>query len=139
MSSIKLGHVAYVVTDMEKAQGFYEGILGFRRIFDVNDADGNPWIVYFKVADGEFIELFYRKNEADKPESPSVGYSHLCLIVDDLKEFVRTIEGRGGELEKPIKVGGDGNWQGWVHDPDGNRIELMQISKDSPQAKHGAV
>jgi lactoylglutathione lyase len=28
----------------------------------------------------------------------------------------------------------DHNWQAWIDDPDGNAIELMQISPDSPQA-----
>ena len=27
------------------------------------------------------------------------------------------------------------NWQCWTHDPDGIKIELMQISDDSPQMK----
>ena len=32
-----------------------------------------------------------------------------------------------------MKNGSDRNWQCWTHDPDGNRIELMQMMDDSKQ------
>ena len=32
-------------------------------------------------------------------------------------------------------MGADGNWQAWIEDPDGHRIELMQMMPDSLQAK----
>ena len=44
---------------------------------------------------------------------------------------------RGGALDRPIKLGADGNYQCWVVDPDGNRIEFMQITSESPHAKYG--
>lgn len=31
------------------------------------------------------------------------------------------------------KQGGDGNWQCWTHDPDGVKLELMQIGETSLQ------
>ena len=33
------------------------------------------------------------------------------------------------------QMGADGNWQAWIEDPDGHRIELMQMMPDSLQAK----
>ena len=36
--------------------------------------------------------------------------------------------------EEP-KQGADFNWQCWTHDPDSIKIELMQISEESPQMK----
>jgi lactoylglutathione lyase len=38
------------------------------------------------------------------------------------------------EIDVEPKTGADNNTQAWIHDPDGNKIELMQISPDSPQA-----
>ncbi len=32
-----------------------------------------------------------------------------------------------------MKSGSDGNLQCWTHDPDGNRIEIMQMGKESLQ------
>ena len=31
------------------------------------------------------------------------------------------------------KMGADRNWQAWIEDPDGNRIELMQMMPDCLQ------
>ena len=31
-------------------------------------------------------------------------------------------------------MGADGNWQAWIEDPDGHRIELMQMMPEGLQA-----
>ncbi|CAN5139961.1 hypothetical protein BH10PSE9_BH10PSE9_02550 [soil metagenome] len=33
-----------------------------------------------------------------------------------------------------LKTGADRNRQAWIEDPDGNRLELMQMAPDSMQA-----
>jgi lactoylglutathione lyase len=33
----------------------------------------------------------------------------------------------------PLKTAVDGNRQAWLEDPDGNRIELMEMAEDSLQ------
>jgi lactoylglutathione lyase len=40
---------------------------------------------------------------------------------------------RNVALYRPKKMGADNNLQAWVEDPDGNRIELMQLGKDAMQ------
>jgi lactoylglutathione lyase len=47
---------------------------------------------------------------------------------------VREIEASGVPLIRPKTMGADGNWQAWIEDPDGHRIELMQMGLDSMQA-----
>ena len=39
------------------------------------------------------------------------------------------------ELDKEIKEGLHKNLQAWITDPDGNKIELMQMSPESPQSR----
>ena len=39
------------------------------------------------------------------------------------------------ESRQQAKTSTDKNWQAWIHDPDGNKVELMMIDPDSPQAK----
>jgi lactoylglutathione lyase len=68
----------------------------------------------------------------------SIGYAHLCLAVDDIHTTAAAITAAGIPLDRPISQGRDGNFQAWIVDPDGNRIELMQISPNSMQAR-GAV
>jgi catechol 2,3-dioxygenase-like lactoylglutathione lyase family enzyme len=54
-----IAHVAYTVSDMEKALHFYCDQLGFQKAFEIRDDEGKPWINYIKVSKNQFIELFY--------------------------------------------------------------------------------
>ena len=42
---------------------------------------------------------------------------------------------KGVPLTSPLKMAADGNRQAWIEDPDGHRIELMQLSPDCLQLK----
>jgi lactoylglutathione lyase len=125
------GHIAFIVSDMKESLKFYCDVLGFTHVFDIKDDKGNPWIEYIKVRDGQFIELFYGAPNRDKNQS----YSHLCLEVDDIYDIAKVIKSHGYELLVEPQQGKDLNYQCWATDPDGNRIEFMQISEESPQRK----
>ncbi len=47
---------------------------------------------------------------------------------------LRQLAERGLPIEGAATLGQDNNWQYWIADPDGNRIELMQIMPQSPHA-----
>jgi lactoylglutathione lyase len=53
--------------------------------------------------------------------------------VDDLDAVVDRVTGAGIPLLIEKKTAIDGNRQAWIEDPDGNRIEFMQLSPDSMQ------
>ena len=131
-----IGHPAYNVTDMDKSMHFYCDVLGFKFKFQLKDTDGNPWINYLQVNDRQFCELFYGGHKTvDIDTKVEIGFNHLCLEVDDIKATIKQIEDGGVQLDRPLKQGSDLNWQAWVRDPDGNRIELMQFHPDAPQFK----
>jgi lactoylglutathione lyase len=50
-------------------------------------------------------------------------------------KFPNHIKSQGLTLDVEPKQGIDLNYQCWVKDPDGNRIEFMQMHPDSPQNK----
>lgn len=125
-----IAHAAYNVSDMKASLDFYVGKLGFTHSFSIPRDDGTPWIEYLHVAPGQFIELFY------SDEAPVGGYyNHLCLQCEDCAETVKALIANGVEIDVMPNQGKDGNTQAWIHDPDGNKIELMQISPLSPQVK----
>ena len=126
-----IGHTAYKVADMKAALHFYCDILGFKHAFSIPKDDGTPMIEYLMVAPGQFIELFYGLKEENELRS----YSHLCLEVTDIEALAKEIQEKGAPLDRPVSMGKDYNLQCWTHDPDGNRIEFMQMSPKSPQAK----
>ena len=41
----------------------------------------------------------------------------------------------GAPIDSEPLVGLDGNLQAWTRDPDGNEVELMQLSEESPQRR----
>jgi lactoylglutathione lyase len=130
-----LAHVAIKVTDLERSLAFYVGKLGFSEMLRLNKDDGSVWLVYLRITDDQYLEVFPGAENDRAPGWNANGMNHMCLAVDDLKALVKEIEAAGIQLLMPLKLAVDGNWQAWIEDPDGNRIELMQMDPQSLQLK----
>ena len=131
---MNLAHAAITVKDMEASLRFYEGGLGLKKAFEMpNPETGEPWILYVYVGSGQFLELFYGGVNDYSWDEEDRAYNHLCIGVDDIHAITEKLQGAGYTMDILPKLGCDGNWQAWVTDPDGVRIELMQISENSPQ------
>ena len=131
-----ISHLALTVKDMEKSKKFYCGVLGFKQLFELNEPDtGAPWIVYLYAGGGQFVELFYNGAKDNPWEQALRGFNHICFEVKDIQQFAKHVEAESYPLDVQPQLGGDNNWQCWLTDPDGVRIEVMQISPDSPQGK----
>ena len=132
-----IGHVAFRVTSLQQALDFYCTKLGFSEAFRLEqEGQPSPWIVYIQIAPGSFIELFPYPQDAPGTivREPQASYKHVCLLGDDLSATLDELAARGLEITGSPKQGLDTNLQYWLHDPDGNPIELMQIMPTSPQA-----
>lgn len=129
-----LAHVALRTRDIDAALAFYVGRLGFAELLRL-DRDGRLWLVYLRISDTQFIEIFPEGAGERAPGREAVGVNHFCLAVDDIHAVVERLERAGVALAAPKKIGADGNWQAWIEDPDGVRIELMQMARDSLQAR----
>jgi hypothetical protein len=57
---------------------------------------------------------------------------HICIQVDDILGEKERLAARGVDMLR-IKTRMDGSLQGWIKDPDGNPVELMQYAEDSRQ------
>ncbi len=130
-----IAHTAVTVKDMDASVRFYTQALGFGRAFEFRHPDtGAPWIVYLSVVPGQFVELFYGGSEAQPWNDALIGFNHLCFQVDDIHTAVQKVRDAGYAIDDEPKQGVDLNWQAWVTDPNGIRIELMQIMPGSPQS-----
>lgn len=124
-----IAHVALKVKDLDRSLDFYAGKLGFREMMRLDKPDGGPgvWLVYLRITDDQYLELF-PDGEGDRaPGWNDTAINHVCLGVDDLDATLAHLEEVGIPLLLPKKMAVDGNWQAWIEDPDGNRIELMQM------------
>lgn len=124
-----IGHVAIRVKDFQRSLDFYVGRLGFDEMFRL-DRDGQLWIIYLRITDDQYLELFSDAVGDRAPATELVGINHLCLTVDDLDAVIARLDAAGVPLTRPKKVAMDRNAQAWIEDPDGHRIELMQMSPD---------
>ena len=148
-------HVAFYTDRMDEMIAFYTEKLGATikvctRFKQYLDRDDRPYMqeiarkdpekifnVYLEIAPGQFVELFPKNpNQIDDVGwNQRLGYSHFALTVDDIFETRKELEERGVILDSPISKGPSETYQMWVHDPDGNRFEIMQYTKDSYQVK----
>lgn len=130
------GHVALRVSDVERSLRFYRDQLGLEEAFRI-ERDGSLWLVYVKLPDGTFVELFPGYEGRAHLDEGKVGVAHVCLLVDDAVETAEALRARGVETDE-VRKGRSGCLQFFVADPDGHRIELMEILPDSLQGQHGA-
>lgn len=92
-------------------------------------------LVYFEVAQGQFVEFFPAMPE-QKPHpkwNEQVGYSHFSLLVDDIFETKKELLSKGIAIDIEPSIGNSHTWQMWIHDPEGNMIEIMQYTDESYQ------
>ena len=116
--------------DVEASLAFYE-LLGIRESFRLNKDDGTVMLVYLHVGGDRFIELF--PNGPGPDASRPGSFKHICLLTEDLEGAVEELRSKGVKIDREPKQGLDTNLQAWISDPDGNALELMQLSPNSPQ------
>lgn len=147
-----LMHVSFYAKDLEGIREFYESKLGAKIKMMVrnsaykdkpehlfyeraqSDPDGIA-IVYFELAPGQFIEFFPALKE-QKPHTAFneyIGYSHFGLIVEDIHKTREDFVKQGVPIDVEPTVGNSHTWQMWIHDPEDNRIEVMQYTDKSYQ------
>lgn len=127
-----IGHAAFAAYDLDATLRFYAK-LGINEAFRLTRDDGSLMLVYLHVSGDRFIEVFPNGPAPDPQRKGS--YRHLCLLTDDLHAEMERLRQAGIAIDREPLQGKDGNWQAWITDPDGNQIELMQISEGSPQQR----
>ncbi|MDQ0474749.1 VOC family protein [Labrys wisconsinensis] len=146
-----LGHVAIKVKDVDKSMAFYSGVLKFPEMLRLHHDDGSLFLIYLRITDTQYLEIFPNAATDRAPGGDGNGVHHFCLTVDKLEPLLDAIVANGGTLyawtrtetgrelqpttTPTISNGLDGNRQAWLQDPDGNRIELMEMAPDCLQYK----
>ena len=129
-----IGHVALKVADINRSLAFYRDRLGFQEMMHLDRDDGSLWLVYLRITDTQFLELFPGGKGEEAPRLDRTAINHFCLETADLDATANALRAAGITLTVEPKMGLDGNRQCWIADPDGNRIEFMQMGPASMQA-----
>lgn len=128
-----IGHVAIKVTDLDRSLDYYVNKLGFAEMMRLHKDDGSVWLVYLRITDEQYLEVFPGAETDRAPGWNANGLNHVCLTVDNIDQVLAEVAAAGLTLLLPLKTAVDGNRQAWLEDPDGNRLELMEMAPDSLQ------
>ena len=132
MQGVRFGHVAFRVADLEASIRWYAAAFGASEAFRATTDTGAVQLVYVEFAPGQYVEFFPNgKNRA--PELPDpLGYGHTCLLVDDLDASLAHLATLGVTPANGPRTGRAGQRLAFINDPDGNRLELMEVPPGSP-------
>ena len=118
-----IAHVGFRVSDLEKARSFYTGILGYQEAFALKDDSGKISMAFFKVNDGQYIEL-------SPGAAPDDRLTHYAIETPNIEKLRAMLEDRGLAPGK-IQKGRDGNLNCSIKDPDGHRVEFVEYRPGS--------
>jgi len=130
---MKFGHNALRVKDINKMLHFYVAGFGFEEAFRIVNEDGSLRIVYVHISEGQYLELCLGGN--DRPsfdDAHDIGYRHMAFVVEDLNHTKTELEKRGIVFDSDILSMRDHNLAAYLFDPEGNKIELVEIGPESP-------
>ena len=129
--SDRMMHAGILVGNLDDAAKFYGGTLGCHETWRGNSLTATTlnW-VNMRVPDGDNHVEFMLYKEMPPPDRRGSPH-HICLVVPDIKKAVETLEARparkGYTRELKINVGVDNKRQVGLFDPDGTRVEMMEI------------
>ena len=119
-----INHITYNVKNKDAALKWYTETLGLKQIPKMVDSDRLYWL---QLPSGAMVHII------ENPDAPSAPSHHTAFEVDDLDAARDAVMAKGVEVTD-IQTRHDGQRACYLEDPDGNRIELMQILPDSLQA-----
>lgn len=132
MSGIRFTHIDHcsvIITDLAKARAFYVGVLGLKEIPKPKTFDFVA--LWFELADGQTLHLL------QKPQPDTRSPRHFALRVPDAKAAREHFRARGVEVQETGPIPYCDRF--FVHDPDGNRIEVIQWLQPYDPAASGAA
>ena len=137
----QLAHHCLMSHQLPVMTAFYRDGLGLPIKFTFKHDDGTVFGHYFQTGAMTFVEIFDRAGMVKQwggefsqlKSHVGTHFGHLCFEVTGLEGFCDTLKGRGIAIDRPLKVGMDFSKQAWIHDPDGNVIELMEYTGKSWQ------
>ena len=120
-----LSHMALFVSDLKKARAFYEDFLGYQEPYVLKREDGTDRIVFIKINDNQYIELF-----AENPKQDG-HLNHIAFFTDSAQGMREYLAARGIKVPDKVGKGRIGNSNFNIIDPDGHTVEIVQYEPDS--------
>ena len=123
---IGISHIGLRTDNLDASRQFYTGVLGFDQAFSLDDPPGKLLLVYFKVNDHQFIEVF---PELKDPQEDRL--SHIAFETTDAEALRAYLASKGVAVPAKLPPMLDGNRGFEVKDPDGHTVEFVQLMPGS--------
>lgn len=111
----KLDHVSVIITDLERCRRFYRDVVGLKPIHKPRTFDFE--VLWFDLGDQHLHCLL-------KDKSDTTSARHFALRVDNVEAARGYFKGLGMAVQETTVIPGADRF--FIHDPDGNRIEIIQ-------------
>jgi catechol 2,3-dioxygenase-like lactoylglutathione lyase family enzyme len=121
-----VAHVAFYVSDLTKARTFYKDFLGFdEEPFTLKKADGAERIVFVKINDKQYLELF-----AEDPKNDG-RLNHISIYTDNAEQLRAYLAAKGVKVPDTVGKGQVGNRNFNIKDPDDHTVEIVEYQPES--------
>lgn len=125
----RIYHVGFLVGNLDKAMAFYGGVLGFTETWRGSSNGKDLSWVNMKVPNGnDYIEFMLYRNLPSRFGTSN----HISLLVPDVQKAIKGLETRPyyKNYGRPVEMhlGKNGKRQVNLYDPDGTRVELMELN-----------
>lgn len=128
---MRILHTMLRVGDMDRSVNFYTGVMGMNLIRITERPDQGyslAFVGYGTEEEGAVLELTY--NHGVSEYEMGTAYGHIAIAVEDAYAACDKIAAAGGQITRPAgPVKGGSTVIAFVQDPDGYKIELIQLSK----------
>ncbi|MEG4997340.1 lactoylglutathione lyase [Microcoleus sp. B4-D4] len=134
---MQLLHTMLRVCNLEESLKFYTEVLGMKLLRQKDYPDGKftlAFVGYGDESDTTVLELTY--NWGVTEYNLGDAYGHIAIGVDDIYGTCEQIKARGGKVSRepgPMKHGS--TVIAFVEDPDGYKVELIQLKNQSSSSQ----
>jgi catechol 2,3-dioxygenase-like lactoylglutathione lyase family enzyme len=105
---------------------FYKDFLGFEEEpFTLPKPDGSARIVFIKINDRQFVELFTEEPKGDG------RLNHLSIYTDNADRMRDYLAAKGIKVPDAVGKGKTGNKNFTIRDPDDHGVEIVEYQPDS--------
>jgi catechol 2,3-dioxygenase-like lactoylglutathione lyase family enzyme len=111
----QIDHVSVIITDVERSRRFYRDLLGLKEIAKPRTFD---FVVLWFDLGNQHLHLLL------KGLPDTLSPRHFALRVRDAAEARRYFQQHQVALQETTPIPGADRF--FIHDPDGNRIEIIQ-------------
>ena len=127
MKITEIAFTGYAVTDMKRAKGFYEGVLGLTKSRGFGEKDGDDQWVEYDIGAGCLALI----NSAPDQWPPHPAGTAAAFEVDDFDGYVARMRAGGVKfIWEPRES--SMCWMAVVADPDGNWVVIHHRKPELP-------